>query len=89
MDLADKAGECCGALPLGAFADGNGRERAALPKCECGGKPAYGPHPPLRKGGPQLETLACGACGNSVGPFASRQALATAWRLGGYRRETE
>ena len=92
MDLGDKCNESCGAVDGAGGVFGGARpvaavSRSALPACECGGRPAYGPHPPLRSGGPQLETLACGACGNSVGPFASRQVLATAWRLGGYRRD--
>jgi len=95
-DLADMAAESCGAVEglRGIFVVApcrNGRcDRGAgreLPKCSCGGKAGYRPHPPLVRGGPGTETLACAACGNAVGPFASRQALAQAWRLGGYRVE--
>ena len=56
---------------------------AALPACSCGGRPAYAPHPAFKRGGDLLEVLKCGSCGNFVGPFSCRAALATAWRLGG------
>lgn len=94
-DLADRAAECCGAVE-GAGAiyvqslTGAARRplrRAELHKCACGGKPVYHPHPALTRGGPETETLACATCGNAVGPFASRHALAEAWRLGGWRQE--
>lgn len=90
-DICDRAAESCGAMEGagGVFAPRGRDSRAAaraLPACSCGGRPGYRPHPPLRAGQP-CETLACGTCGNAVGPFASRQALAEAWRLGGYRRE--
>lgn len=91
-DLCDRAAESCGAVAArgGRFAPGARRQarapREGLPDCQCGGRPAYRPHPPLRRGGPAAETLACGRCGNAAGPFASRQALAQAWRLGGWRK---
>ena len=88
-DVCDRA-EGCEAVAArgGRFAAGRrpaADGRGPLPACACGGRPAYRPHPPLRKGGPAAETLACGKCGSAVGPFASRQALAQAWRLGGWR----
>lgn len=91
-DLADRAADSCGAVEGMRGVFGSARPEVArhpgmaLPACACGGRPGYRPHPPLRAGQP-CETLACGACGNSVGPFASRQALAQAWRLGGCRGE--
>ena len=90
-DICDRAAESCGAVE-GAGGRFGGRRpeargrRTGLPACSCGGRPGYRPHPPLRAGQP-CETLACGTCGNSVGPFASRQALAEAWRLGGCKAE--
>lgn len=95
-DLADRAGESCGAVEGagGVFAgrartdtDPHGQTRTALRGCSCGGRPAYRAHPPMTKSGPWTETLACGGCGNAVGPFASRQQLAEAWRLGGWEAE--
>lgn len=90
-DLADRAAESCGAVegmrgvfvvaPLKGVTGMRG-----LPPCECGGRPGYRPHPPMRAGQP-CETLACGTCGNAVGPLASRQALAMAWRSGGWRKD--
>ena len=56
-----------------------------LPDCACGGRPVYQAHPPI-VGCSTVETLACGTCGNSVGPFSSRYALGIAWRLGGAER---
>jgi DNA-directed RNA polymerase subunit RPC12/RpoP len=56
-----------------------------LPDCGCGGRPVYKAHPPLR-GCQTVEALACGTCGNSVGPFSSRSTLGMAWRLGGAER---
>ena len=90
-DLADRAADSCGAVEgmRGVFVVAplkGGNSARALPACSCGGRPGYRPHPPLRAGQP-CETLACGTCGNAVGPFASRQALAEAWRLGGYKAE--
>lgn len=60
-----------GSAPLG---------RGALPLCACGGRPGYAEYP-ARVAGRQAETLGCAACGRSVGPLSSRQALAAAWRL--------
>lgn len=59
--------------------------RQPLTACACGSKPVYRYHPPLTPNGPGAETLECPACGNSVGPYTSRQALAEAWRLGGMK----
>lgn len=99
-DLGDRAGESVGEVEAhgGVFLVGPRPRQAGktftatsatrLPSCECGGRPAYKPHPALRSGGPQVETLACGSCGNSVGPYAARHQLAAAWRLGGWKRET-
>lgn len=93
-DLADRAAESCGAVEglRGVFAVAPEKPaftpRRGLPACSCGGRPVYLPHPPMMRGGQPAETLACGTCGNSVGPFSSRQALAEAWRLGGWQRET-
>lgn len=85
-DLADRAAESCGAVEGSGGVFGNhGRDARAtargLKDCPCGGRPVYRPHPPMMRGGQPAETLACGTCGNSVGPFSSRQALAEAWRL--------
>lgn len=87
-DLADRAAESCGAVEgAGGSFGGHGRDARAtglrLPACSCGGRPVYGPHPPMR--GVPCETLACGSCGNAVGPFSARYALAVAWRMGGWR----
>jgi len=88
-DIADREAESTSAVAGagGSFARRPGGyvtpRCKALPPCSCGGRPRYTPHPPLTRGGQLLETLAC-ACGNSVGPFSSRGALAMAWRLGGY-----
>lgn len=92
-DLADKAAESCGAVEgrRGVFVVAPCKaalnKRRELPSCSCGGRPVYRPHPPLMRGGQPAETLVCGTCGNSVGPLSSRQALAEAWRLGGWRAE--
>lgn len=58
---------------------------AALPRigaCRCGGRPAFFPAKPARRGGPSLETLACPSCGRSAGPDRSRRALAELWAAG-------
>lgn len=86
-DLVDRAQACDTVSAQGAtFRSRAGyvtpRSRTLEP-CSCGGRPQYNPHPPLRKGGDLLETLKCSACGNYVGPFSSRAALALAWRMGG------
>lgn len=91
-DLADMAAESCGAVEgmRGVFVAAPIKgvtSMRGLPPCSCGGRAGYRPHPPLTRGGPGTETLACGTCGNAVGPFASRQALAQAWRLGGCKAE--
>lgn len=88
-DICDRAAESCGAVEglRGVFVVAplkGGTSTRALPACSCGGRPGYRPHPPMRAGQP-CETLACGTCGNAVGPLASRQALAEAWRLGGWK----
>lgn len=54
--------------------------RGELPACVCGGRAVYTAYP-ARVAGRPAETLGCGACGRSVGPLSSRQALAAAWRL--------
>lgn len=88
-DIADRAADSCGAI-AGAGGRFVQREQCVpvagrtLRACECGGRPVYRSHPPLRAGGKPLETLTCGACGNAVGPFASRQLLAAEWQGGGY-----
>lgn len=88
-DIADRAADSCGAI-AGAGGRFVQREQCVpvagrtLRACECGGRPVYRSHPPLRAGGKPLETLTCGACGNAVGPFASRQKLAAEWLSGGY-----
>lgn len=86
-DVCDRADGCAAVEARGGrFVCGRrtGCGREPMPPCSCGGRPAYLPHPPLRAGQP-CETLACGTCGNAVGPLASRHALAEAWRLGGWK----
>lgn len=87
-DVCDRADGCAAVAARGAVFTSRRPRRAAgsgpLPPCSCGGRPGYRPHPPMRAGQP-CETLACGTCGNAVGPLASRQALAEAWRLGGWK----
>ena len=89
-DICDRADGCAAVEAMGGVF-GSRRPippagSGPLPPCECGGRPGYRPHPPMRAGQP-CETLACGTCGNAVGPLASRQALAMAWRLGGWRKD--
>lgn len=87
-DIVDRAEACQTLAAQGATF----RSRAGyvtprskeLHLCSCGGRPRYTPHPPLRRGGDLCETLKCPACGNFVGPFSSRGALALAWRMGGW-----
>lgn len=94
-DIIDSADESVSSVTArrGVF-EPTGRSRAGyvtprskeLASCSCGaGRPRYAPHPPLRRGGDLLEVLKCPSCGNFVGPFSSRAALAMAWRMGGYK----
>lgn len=87
-DICDRADECAAVEARGGVFGSRRPRRAAgsgpLPPCACGGRPGYRPHPPMRAGQP-CETLVCGTCGNAVGPYTSRQALAEAWRLGGMK----
>lgn len=87
--MSDIADMCDAATPDGARFTGRNRcapgpaaWAARLPDCRCGGRPAYAQHPPMAYG-VACEVLRCGSCGNQVGPFASRQTLAAAWRLYG------
>jgi hypothetical protein len=95
-DLADREADSTAAV-AGAGGTFDNRNRHAggcvtprsrtLQDCTCGGRPVYAPHPALSRNGPSLEVLKCGTCGNAVGPYTSRQMLATSWRLGGFRAE--
>lgn len=89
-DVCDRAEGCAAAAARGAlFVSRRPRPaagRGPLPPCACGGRPVYRPHPPMRSGQP-CETLACGTCGNAVGPMSARHALAEAWRLGGWMKD--
>lgn len=86
-DLCDRADGCAAVAASGAVFS---RRRppaagAALPAirhCACGGKPAFFPHKPFRRGGPSLETLACPVCGRSAGPERSRHVLVELWADG-------
>lgn len=86
-DIADRADTCAAIEGAGgSFARRGGyvTPRAKiLPACVCGGHPVFEHCAPNRKGGFQVERLVCRACGRSVGPLSSRQALALAWRMGG------
>jgi len=89
-DVCDRAEGCAAVEAMGGvFLSRRPIQPAGsgpLPPCECGGRPGSRPLPPLRNGQP-CETLACGTCGNAVGPMSARQALAMAWRLGGWMKE--